>query len=273
MYNMTVQIWTWIQAHRWITLGVVVFVVLSSAGGTAWAVFFRTVASPVSLRDAIRLYRSGQKGQAGGQGLVAPGVYTYDTTGGESLSLLGVHRSFPASTSMVVTTAANGCSTVNWVPITQHTEATTVCPAQRASWAVSTLSTFEQIGGTTTTAVIECPATAYLVPPIAATGVRWSATCHEVSPAQNVAVTGLVVGGGARDGGGPTVHAVHVWVTYWFDGVDQGAAIADFWISTTRGLVVRETEQVAVTQAGVHYAEHMDTRLTSLTPATASTGD
>jgi hypothetical protein len=55
--------------------------------------------------------------------------------------------------------------------------------------------------------------------------------------------------------------------------VDQGAAIADFWISTTRGLVVRETEQVAVTQAGVHYAEHMDTRLTSLTPATASTGD
>jgi hypothetical protein len=33
------------------------------------------------------------------------------------------------------------------------------------------------------------------------------------------------------------------------------------------GLILREREEVAITQSGVHYVETMDTTLTSLTPA------
>jgi hypothetical protein len=270
------QLWTWVQAHRWLTIGLVAFVMVSTAGGTAWAVFFRTVASPISVRDALRLYRNGQKAQPAGQGSVhtplAPGVYTYATTGGESLSLLGVDRSFPARTTMVVNTAADSCSSVNWVPIVQHTEETLVCPSIGKGLDMPTLSTFEQISGTTTTAVINCPATSYLVPPIAAVGVRWSAVCREVAPAQNMSIAGLVVGGGPVVVDGQAVPTVHVRLTQVFDGVDVGTSTVDFWISTTRGLVVRESELVAVTQGGVRYHEDMDTVLTSLTPATASTG-
>ena len=56
--------------------------------------------------------------------LPQPGVYTYATEGGEGLNLLGVQRSFPSSSSMVVTDGT--CATVSWVPIEQHTENTTV---------------------------------------------------------------------------------------------------------------------------------------------------
>ena len=42
---------------------------------------------------------------------------------------MGVARSFPSTTSMIV--ADGRCATVSWVPITQHTEATTVCTGAR----------------------------------------------------------------------------------------------------------------------------------------------
>src|SRR5271156_614130 len=100
---------------------------VSCAGGTAWALVFRTVSSPVGLREALRMYRREQTGKALAtlRNRMPPGVYAYRTTGGESLNLVGVARSFPSSTSMIV--ADGRCATVSWVPITQHTDAITVC--------------------------------------------------------------------------------------------------------------------------------------------------
>ena len=121
-------VWRWVQQHRFLSVLVLALVILSSAGGTAWALVFRTVSSPVGLREALRIYRREQTGKVLStlrNRLPAPGVYTYRTTGGEGLSLMGVQRSFPSSTSMIVDEGR--CATVSWVPITQHTEATTVC--------------------------------------------------------------------------------------------------------------------------------------------------
>jgi hypothetical protein len=288
------QVWSWVQHHRWLCVGLLAFLVLSTAGGTAWAVFFRTVASPVTLRDALRQYRETQPGQstlAGQPGAAArpftPGVFGYATSGGESLNLPGADRSVPSHTDMIITdapaTAADpadpaasatsptsatsaGCSSVSWVPLVQHTETTTACPSIDHSIALSSAVTQETIAGTNTTTVIDCPATAYLVPPIAATGVQWSATCHQVNPAQTVMLTGLVVGGTDIDVGGQTIHTVHVRLTLVFNGVEVGTSPTDYWISTAKGLLVRESETAHINQGSFHYQEQMQSTLESLTP-------
>ncbi len=121
-------VWHWVQQHRLLSVLVLAFVILSSAGGTAWALVFRTVSSPVSLREALRIYRREQTGKVMAtlrNRLPAPGVYSYRTTGEEGLNIMGVQRSFPSTTTMIV--ADGRCATVSWVPITQHTEVTTVC--------------------------------------------------------------------------------------------------------------------------------------------------
>lgn len=268
------HVWSWVQHHRWLSVVFLAIIVVGTAGGTAWALFFRTVASPVSLREALRMYRSEQAGPdtaAGaattGHAVLSPGVFSYATTGGESLNLVGMSRSFPAGTHMVVAPPQSGsCSTVEWVPVVQHTESTTVCPSIDHSLSVAALVSHETIGGSTTTTVITCPDTTYLVPPIAAAGVRWTSLCHQQSPSENVFLHGVVVGGGPVEVQGNAVPTVHVRLAFDFVGPDAGTSPADYWISTGRGLIVRESETAHITQGGVRYTERMDARLTSLTP-------
>src|SRR6202050_5149052 len=147
---------------------------VSAASGTAWALVFRTLSSPVGVREALRFDRREQTGKMMSSlrnKLPAPGVYTYRTSGGESLNLVGVARSFPSSTSMIV--ADGRCATVSWVPITQHTEATTVCNAPSGALTIPKLVTDESIAGSTSSSTVDCPATAYLLPPATRPAQRW----------------------------------------------------------------------------------------------------
>lgn len=262
-------IWHWVQNHRLLAVLILAFVIVSSAGGTAWALVFRTVSSPVGLREALRIYRREQTDKmltTLRNHLPAPGVYTYRTTGGESLSLMGVARSFPSTTSTIVEDA--GCATVNWVPITQHTETITECPVASGAYSVPRLFTTESIAGTDTTSTIVCPATAYLLPPPGvAPGQKWAATCVSKSPAEKVLLVGEALGPSTVTVGGQAVDVEHTRFTLTFDGAEAGTNPTDFWIVPTSGLIVQEKEEVGVTSDGVRYSENMASTLTSLQPA------
>jgi len=263
-----VFVWHWVQQHRILSVIVLALFIVATAGGTAWALVFRTVSSPVGLAQALRLYRREQTAKVLDSlrnHLPAPGVYTYATDGGEGLSLMGVQRSFPPSTSMVVTEGS--CATVSWVPIEQHTEDTTICPSDSGAYDIPRLVTDESIAGTTTTSSISCPSTAYLVPPSAVPGQRWSATCTLASPAEKVGLAGQFVGPATVDVRGQPVAVDHVRVTLTFDGAQQGTNPTEYWIVPSTGLIVREKEQVTVTAGGVRYNESMETELSSLKPA------
>ena len=263
-----VFVWHWVQQHRVLAVVVLALVIVSTAGGTAWALVFRTVSSPVGLREALRMYRREQTGKVLASlrdRLPTPGVYTYRTKGGEGLSLMGVQRAFPSTTSMIV--ADGPCATVTWVPITQHTEATTVCAGNGGALTVPRLVTDESIAGTTTTSTVRCPATAYLLPPAAHDGERWLATCTLASPAEKVVLAGQVLGSATMVVGGRTVAVEHTRFTLRFNGTEQGTNPTDFWIVASTGLIVREQEAVGVTSGGVRYNETMDAILTGLDPA------
>ncbi|HXP33497.1 MAG TPA: hypothetical protein VN820_05730 [Acidimicrobiales bacterium] len=261
-------VWQWVQQHRLLSVLVLALVIVSSAGGTAWALVFRTVSTPVGLREALRIYRREQTGRmldSLRNRLPAPGVYTYRTSGGEGLSLVGVQRSFPSTTSMIV--ADGRCATVSWVPITEHTEATTLCAGAAGALSVPRLVTDESIAGTTTTSTVECPATAYLLPPAAHPGEHWGVMCSLASPAEKVGLAGETLGESTLMVGGHAVTVEHTRFTLTFTGTEHGTNPTDFWIVPSSGLVVRERETVGVTQGGVRYDESMVATLTGLDPS------
>ncbi len=261
-------VWHWVQQHRWLSVLVLAFIIVSSAGGTAWALVFRTVSSPIGLREALRMYRKEQTERmltSLRSRLPGPGVYSYRTSGGESLNLVGVARGFPSQTSMIVTDGR--CANVSWVPITQHTESTMVCPATGGALRVPQLVTYEDIAGTSTTTTLTCPATAYLLPAGAVAGQRWSGTCTLSNPSEKVAVSGEVLGPATLTVGGAAVNVEHTRLTFTYRGGAQGTNPIDFWIVPSTGLIVREKELVSVTQSGVHYSENMDAVLTGLVPS------
>jgi hypothetical protein len=262
-----VILWHWVQQHRLLSVLILAFVIVSSAGGTAWALVFRTVSSPVGLREALRMYRKEQTEKmlsALRDHLPAPGVYVYRTAGGESLSLMGVARSFPATTSMIVEDGT--CATISWVPITEHTETTTECPDPNGGFSVPRLVTNESIAGSNTTSTVECPATAYLLPAYATTGQKWAATCALQSPTEKVELAGEALGPTTMTVGGQSITVEHTRFTLNFDGSQAGTNPTDFWIVPSTGLIVAEKELVGVTSGGVRYSENMVSTLNNLKP-------
>ena len=261
-------LWQWVQQHRFLSVLVLAFVILSSAGGTAWALVFRTVSSPVGLREALKMYRREQTEKMLAtlrNHLTPPGVYTYRTTGGEGLSLMGVARAFPSSTSMIVT--EGGCATVSWVPIAEHTEATTLCTGADGALSVPRLVTTESIASTNTTSTVQCPSTAYLLPPAALTGARWSAECSLRSPDEKVGFSGELLGRSPLPVGGSTMTVEHTRLVLTYNGSESGTNPTDFWVVPSTGLIVREKEEVGITSGGVRYSENMEATLVGLTPA------
>ena len=262
-------VWHWVQQHRLLSVLVLAFVILSTAGGTAWALVFRTVSSPVSLREALRIYRREQTERVVAtlrNRLPAPGVYTYRTSGDEGLDIMGVRRSFPPSTAMIV--ADGRCATVSWVPITEHTEVMTICAGASGALTVPSFVADESIAGTSTTSKVSCPATAYVLPPAARPGLHWGVTCSLASPAEKVVLSGELLGPDTVTVGGRAIEAEHTRLVLSYGGSAlHGTNPTDLWIVAGSGLIVRQRESVVMTQGGVRYDEAMDATLISLDPA------
>jgi hypothetical protein len=262
-----VLLWHWVQQHRVLSVLVLSAVMVACAGGTAWALIFRTVSSPVTLRDALRLYRREQTAKVMASlrnRLPAPGVYTYRTSGGEGLNLMGMERSFPASSSMIVTDGR--CATVTWVPILQHTEATTMCRGPTGTLWVARLVTSESIAGSSTTSVVDCPSTAYLEPAGPSPATSWRAQCALSDPVEAVDLGGRTLGRTSTVVGGRSVAVEHVRITLVYVGSQRGTNPTDLWIDPATGLIVRQAETASIDQSGVTYGEAMRASLVSLTP-------
>ena len=265
-------VWHWVQQHRLLTVLILAFVIVSSAGGTAWALVFRTVSSPVGLREALRIYRREQADKmltTLRNHLPAPGVYSYRTTGGESLSLMGVARSFPSTTSMIVENKSGNCATVSWVPITEHTETTTECAgasggcsACRGSSPPSRSPAPIRLRRSNAPRRPICCRR-----PASSRARKWAATCLLQSPAEKVLLVGEVLGQSTMTVGGHAVTVEHSRFTLTFDGSQAGTNPTDFWIVPSSGLIVQEKEEVGVTSGGVRYSENMASTLTDLKPA------
>jgi hypothetical protein len=158
---------------------------------------------------------------------------------------------------------------MKWEPFEQHVEGLVACPLKDGSLTIASAPSYEEIAGTQTTDVINCPAGTYLVPPDPTTGQRWRTTCH--STGQSVIFAGQVVGPSTVAVGGRSVPAIHTRLTLTFSGSQSGTNPNDYWISVQDGLILRQHETVDVDQntgsfGSVRYTEQMTIALSSLTP-------
>lgn len=259
---------TWTNDHRWWVIVPAIVILLAAGALSFWFVVLRSVGSPVDLRDALRLYRNqGGTRDVAGAGLPQPGVYQYRTSGGEQLSLAGIHRSFPSLTNMIVTEGP--CATVQWQALQQHVEQIVECSQPDGALSLSSATTTEQIAAVSSTTVVDCPEDTFIVPAHPRVGQRWSSSCHQGRSV--VAVRGQVIGSAPVTVGTRSVAAVHTRLTMYFSGSEHGACPTDVWIAPADGLILRQRETASITQASgplgsVRYSETMNVALQSLVP-------
>jgi hypothetical protein len=259
---------TWATHHRFLALGMGFAVILVAVAAGVWFFLLRSPGTQLDLRQALRLYKDQQPKSGGANAqLPPPGVYRYRTSGGESLSIGGISRSFPPATDMIVTDSS--CATMKWEPLEQHIEGMVACPTANRALSIASAPSYEEIAGIKTTTDIRCPSGTYLVPPHPTVGERWKTTCH--SPGQNTVFAGSVIGFTSVKVGGQNVPALHTRLTLSFSGSQSGTNPNDYWVSLKDGIILRQRETVAVSQAAgplgsVHYGEQMAIALTSLTP-------
>jgi hypothetical protein len=258
----------WITQHRLLMLCVGIAIVVVGVLAALWFFLFRSPGTPVNLSEALDQYQQDQTHAERNDDfdLPASGVYQYRTSGGEQLSL-GIDRSFPAITNMVVTDAR--CAALDWEPLQQHTEGLVLCPQRDGSITVSSSSSTEDIAGMSTNTVIECPARTYFLPPRPLVGSHWHATCHMGE--ESVAVSGVVVDDASLPIGNKTVRTLHTRLVLDFSGPEAGTNPTDYWILPGDGQIIRQVETVDISQqsgplGSVRYTERADIALLSLSP-------
>ncbi len=259
---------SWINHHRLLVSGFsfAVLLIVAVAGGV-WFFLLRSTGTQIDLRQALHLYRQDQHAAGSTDGLPAPGVYAYKTSGSERLSLAGISRSFPPASDVIVTDAH--CASMDWVPIDQHTEGIEVCRQTNGALTMSEASSTESIAGASTSQVIRCPDTAYFIPPDPHAGQRWYAVCH--GPGQVDKVSGEVIGATTVSVDGQSMPAIHTRINTAVSGNASGTDPTDYWVSPQTGLIFRQREQVNVSQSvgplgSVHYSEEMAITMASLVP-------
>lgn len=248
-------------------LGIIALILIILAG--LWFFLLRSPATRVDLRQALRIYRKAQNSKDLGQSthLPPPGVYSYQTSGGEQLSIGGISRVFPARTDMIVTDAR--CADFDWEPLEQHTEGLVACPQKSGALTIVSASSYEQIAGTQTTSVIRCPADTYFLPAHPTVGQRWHKTCR--SKGDTVVFSGQIVGVSSIMVSDQKVPVLHTRLTLSFSGSESGTNPNNYWISLQNGLILRQQETVAVSEkagplGSVRYTEKMAIRLRTMAP-------
>lgn len=198
--------------------------------------------------------------------LPAPGVYVYDTSGYEEVSIPGSRRDYPSQTTITVQPA--GCGVVEtWQPFEQHTERTTLCLSPTGLLMASYFVEVAFYGQTSTTTVV-CGADAYVVRDGAKAGQTWSFTCSsaQVKAANEVTFIGLET----IDVAGRPILTRHVHIDTSTIGAKgaRGNSPADYWFAAGGPeLLVRNTGTVR-SDGSVSYTETYDLELRSTEPQT-----
>ena len=236
--------------------------------------------SAASVDRSVAGFRDDHNG-SGSASLLRPeaGVYTYDATGTEQLSLLSTSQAWGNPVPGTVTTDDRGCWTIRFDFSTNHTQATTYCPAGRVlqERTGSTSQTFDFVAASVTDVTdFVCDPPGQLIRLDATAGQTWPQSCVGRSPARGTQVTSAgtntYLGREQLRIGGTTVRALHYRVDRDLSGDQKGTERTELWFHPDTGLTLRETRRVRVASPSpigdVIYTEEGTFTLTSLVPRT-----
>lgn len=197
----------------------------------------------------------------------ADGVYTYDTTGRETLSIASARHDYPAQTQVVVR-HGEGCSwTADHLVLREHRDVFGLCTdVGGITWLGWRLE--RTFFGQTFVLDYRCAGPAVLTPASAA-GSTVQLHC-ETPDGDTMEMVVAYVGDEVVDVGGTEVPAVHLNVSASLDGSVRGTSTLDLWSARDTGLrlrEVRETDTVVDAPLGqADYHESATFLLRSLNP-------
>lgn len=252
--------------RRSILLAAVAVVVVAIVVAAATAVVFsrhRDSARAASPDAAVRSFRAAPPPP----GPAAPvGVFTYATTGSESVSALGgtEHR-YPAQSTITVT--ATGCGLdLRWDVLQHRTSSWNVCRGPEGQ-QLSGWGELHQFFGQDNRTDWRCDATVWSAPPDAA-GRSLPYSCSSSNKTAHGTTT--VLGTERVPVAGAAVPTVHLRDVFTEGGAASGTVTEERWVDPGNGLPVRLTSSVRTSNrspiGAVAFRETMDLRLISLVP-------
>jgi hypothetical protein len=266
---------------------VVVLVVVAAAGGVWWYLHARTdhTTTAVSPDQAVVRFRQSTTTTAAPATTAAPtttgaptttrppappvqpapGVYRYTTTGGDAVDALGgASHTYPATTTITIT-SNGGCTTQRWTAAVQRWDETTACTVA-GGVAMRTFVQFHRFFGGDDSQKDLCGDPGPR-PLDAAHGTTWRVRC--TAGKQIDVFTGTVSRIEQTTVGATPVTVEHVVVTV-DDGDPRDRQRTETWYLAGTDLVVRRVSEISTTDSSavgdVHYTEHYEITLDSLTP-------
>jgi hypothetical protein len=254
--------------RRWLLIVGIAFVVV--LGGAAAFLYWPRSPTAITEQDALQDFRDQGSGSTAGAGPPA-GVYAYDADGTEKISIGPLPlptRDIPATVTVVVQPASDGCyrSTLNLMG--EHTESTTWCTGADGALTLQRQDKQEKVPGFDVTSVTTCDPGVVL----AAAGSETQVRCTLVMDVSGLKLTVELEGtariepGGDVDVGGSTVATRHLALAMAATGDLSGHWNEDYWL--TEGLVpVRVVRDVVLRDPGA-FDEQTTLTLRDLIPQT-----
>lgn len=267
------------RAHRRLAIALGVLGAALAAGVAVLAVGFALRdTAPASTSDAVRRFRR-EAGVPGDAGLLrpAPGVYRYDATGHERLSLLGVDQPWGSVAPASVVRERDGCWTWRIEYNSAHWQEQRFCP--RGDRLLETGgSTYQRIDlGTFSVdehVDFTCDPPGVALRLEAEPGGSWTQSCTGRSRERGTVVTSAgrneFVGVERVQVGQDRVAALHYRITRTLSGDQTGAERYDRWYAVTDAMVLRHRGTVRVSSPSpigdVVFTQSGDLRLADQVP-------
>jgi hypothetical protein len=202
-----------------------------------------------------------------GSAVPEPGVYTYATSGGESIDALGGRRhEYPEVSTITVTHRGCGAS-LRWRPLRERWDDTTICPSRRGMHLRRERNHHEFFNIADDRDFV-CESGALFFPAPAEPGDTWTAQCGtgEIT----VVRSGTIVGTRQVDVGGAPTTVLRFEVDDVISGASTGTTQRTVSVVPETGLIVELELTTDVRNdspiGDVHYQESYQLRLTSLEP-------
>ena len=194
--------------------------------------------------------------------LPAPGSYSYATSGGSQITLLG-SSTYPAATTVAVAGRRCGDS-FTWQSSPGNTQTTVECPVPGGVRVVTESMTITS-HGYSDTQTFQCGADAFVPVGSGAVGQTWKWTCTS-SGGEAASQVVRFAGRQTVMVGGVPVSADEVSVDSTLAGAEKGSITSTYWLASN-ALPVRQTGTAAVTADGFTYRSQYTLQLTSLRPS------
>jgi hypothetical protein len=217
------------RRRRWIALTIAGSIVVVAVGVVIGVRSWLT-AEPreVGVEETVESFRDDAE-----QVTALDGVYVYDTTGTESIDVLGGDsHTYPAETALTVTT--EGCGVrMTWKPLAGRSESWLVCPLN-GGWVTPRTNSVHSFFRQTYDTAFVCDTDTWWAPPQGMSS--WTSSCGNAD--RTSTRTGRIVGVEPYVIDGETRDAVHA---EWLDSLSRGSdgtVATDIWIDTETGLML-----------------------------------